>query len=591
MNSETKTCQNCRTQFTIEPDDFAFYEKIGVPAPTWCPECRMLRLMMWRNERNLYRRKDGHSGKEIISIFSPDKPLIVYDRAAWWGNSWDSLQYGREYDFSKPFFRQFSELMERVPLVALFNNNAVNSDYCNHTEDSKNCYLIFASIWNENVSYSNIVSHCKDAMDLCFGNRCELAYENVNCNDCYDVSFSKNSTGCNNSRFLMNCRGCSNCFGCVNLRNKSYYFFNQPHTKEEYEKKIAEIDMGSFRALEEMRSKFLVFGRNFPRRFAQLINSPGSTGEMLIDCKNCRSCFDLMENVENCRYMKNGGYGMKDSELGYGVGIGELMDEVIDTGIGTSHVFAAVVSRNSNNAYYIFDCHGVSNVFGCVGVRNKQCCILNKQYSREEYEALLPKIIQHMNDMPYTDAKGRIYRYGEFFPPELSPFAYNETIAQEYFPLTAEEAEKRGYRWKQPEEKAYAITKQPDDLSDHIRDIQDSIIKETIACLHQGACNEQCTTAFRMIPQELAFYRRMNLPIPRLCPNCRHHQRLKQRNPMKLWHRVCTCGGAESGNAAYKNQAQHFHGSAHCPNEFETSYAPDRSEIVYCEQCYQAEIL
>ena len=35
MNQETKTCQNCKAQFIIEPDDFTFYEKINVPPPTW----------------------------------------------------------------------------------------------------------------------------------------------------------------------------------------------------------------------------------------------------------------------------------------------------------------------------------------------------------------------------------------------------------------------------------------------------------------------------------------------------------------------------------------------------------------------------
>jgi RNA polymerase subunit RPABC4/transcription elongation factor Spt4 len=37
---ETKNCQNCKKDFNIEPDDFSFYEKMKVPVPTWCPECR-----------------------------------------------------------------------------------------------------------------------------------------------------------------------------------------------------------------------------------------------------------------------------------------------------------------------------------------------------------------------------------------------------------------------------------------------------------------------------------------------------------------------------------------------------------------------
>ena len=41
----------------------------------------------------------------------------------------------------------------------------------------------------------------------------------------------------------------------------------------------------------------------------------------------------------------------------------------------------------------------------------------------------------------------------------------------------------------------------------------------------------------------------------------------------------------------YKNFVDHSHGARHCPNEFETSYAPDRAEIVYCESCYQVEVV
>ena len=83
----------------------------------------------------------------------------------------------------------------------------------------------------------------------------------------------------------------------------------------------------------------------------------------------------------------------------------------------------------------------------------------------------------------------------------------------------------------------------------------------------------------------------MNLALPRLCPNCRHYQRLKQRNPLKLWHRKCTCAGQKDDKGIYQNTAKHFHDNNHCTNEFETSYAPERLEIVYCEQCYNSEVV
>jgi hypothetical protein len=172
--------------------------------------------------------------------------------------------------------------------------------------------------------------------------------------------------------------------------------------------------------------------------------------------------------------------------------------------------------------------------------------------------------------MPYTDKKGIIYKYGEFFPVEFSPVSYNETVAQEYFPLTKEEALDKGYIWKDSDARDYKITKKSDDISDNIKDVDESILNEVIQCQHNQKCNEQCTQAFKITKEELQFYKKMNLPLPKLCPNCRHYHRLKQRNPLKLWHRKCMRQG--------------------CSNEFETSYAPDRPEIIYCEGCYNNEV-
>jgi hypothetical protein len=239
-------------------------------------------------------------------------------------------------------------------------------------------------------------------------------------------------------------------------------------------------------------------------------------------------------------------------------------------------------------SWYIYSAS--SNLFGCAGLKNKKYCILNRQYSKEDYERLLPKIKEHMNTMPYVDKGGRTYRYGEFFPPDFSLYGYNQTIAQAYSPMAEKEAAEAGFNWAAKEEKSYRATLKNKDIPDDIADVRDTILQEIVECSHGGVCDEQCTAAFKLIPSELAFYRQFRLPIPRLCPNCRYFGLLAAHNPMRLYRRQCLCAGGTSANGIYANAATHAHNPSPCPNTFETSYAPGRPEIVYCEQCYQAEV-
>jgi len=230
-----------------------------------------------------------------------------------------------------------------------------------------------------------------------------------------------------------------------------------------------------------------------------------------------------------------------------------------------------------------------SNMFGCANIRNKQYCILNKQYTKEEYQELKAKIIRDMDEKPYRDKLGRIYKYGEFFPAELGLFGYNESYASDFFPLIREQAEKQGFSWYNPAPNPHKPTITSENIPDSINDVSDSILKEIIEC-------GECKKPFRVMPAELDLLRRFNLPIPRKCPNCRYKERFSRINPPRLYHGACQCNGEESEkrteeSGIYKNATTHFHNFSHCPNEFETSYAPDRPDIVYCESCYQNEVV
>lgn len=584
MNKESRKCQNCQRGFWIEPEDFSFYKKIEVPPPTWCPECRNMRRMAWREERSLYRDTCKLCGKPVVSIHAPGGPFTVYCRECWRSDKWDPMDYGRDYDFTRPFFAQYRKLMEAVPRPALTGTNLVNSDFSHACQNCKNCYFVFFSYFSENSQYCDLLLLSRDSYDSYVTDNSDHAYESLHSNRLYKVRFGYFADECLDSSFLFDCVGCSDCFGCVNLRKQKYCVFNEKLSKDEYAKRMAYWDLGSYARLEEAKEKFRSFYLSVPHRYAHVLNSQNVTGDIIRDTKDCLTCFSALDGVQNCKYLYFGGLNLKDS---YDVSGAGDMSELLYEAFGVTQaqrVFLSVGGTGSRNTVYCDWAWNSSNLFGCVSLKHKQYCILNKQYAREEYEKLTARIRQHMDEVPYVDQKGREYKFGEFFPTELSAYGYNETWAFRWYPKTRAEVLKEGWKWQDSHERSYKITLRPEDLPDHVRDVTDSVLQETIGCMHAGppagGCNEQCATAFRITPEELGFYREMNIALPRLCPNCRNAQRLQWRNGFHLWHRKCMCSAPG-----------HFHGSDPCPNEFETTYSPEKPEIVYCDQCYKAEFL
>lgn len=590
MKKETKACQNCKKDFTIEMEDFDFYSKIKVPPPTFCSECRLIRRLAWRNERTLFKRNCAKTGKEIITMFHSEAKVVVYDRDVWWSDVWEPTEYGMSYDFSKSFFEQIKDLVSKVPLVNLSNENCIGSPYGNHNADCKDCYLTYASFKNERVNYSSGAVNIKDSSDVYTCLDSELSYEDTSCTTLYKTHFSYDSDESINSFFLRSCINLYDCIGCVNLRNKRRSILNIEYSQEEFENKKKEYDFGSYKILKDFENFYKKFILNFPNRYANILKSQDVTGDIIINAKNSKSCFDIYGGVEDSKYLIHI-VDMKDSYDIYGGGAGaSLMYEGVDAGLQASKQLFSVFTHGCIDTYYTYMCLGSKDLFGCIGLRNKQYCIFNKQYSKEKYFELIEKIKKQMMEVPYIDKMGRVYKYGEFFPSEISPFAYNETIAQEYFPKSKEEILEHGFNYRIPLEKDYKITIKSEDLPDHIQDVSENILEEIISCPNNGNVLTLCTRAFRIIKPELDLLKNNNIALPRYCPNCRHYKRLKQRNPFRLWHRRCQCVGENSQNNKYKNTAKHVHGGEPCENEFETSYSSDRPEIVYCEKCYQQEV-
>ena len=551
---ETRNCQNCKQDFDIEQDDVAFYEKIKVSSPTFCPDCRKIRRMSWRNDYCYYKRNCGLCNTHTLSLYSADKKVPIYCSRCWWKDGWNPFDYCNDFDFSKSFFTQFKQLLDVVPTLAILNDDgsgSINCQYTNYFARGKDCYLTDNSWKVENALYSSCLVGGKDIVD-CIGlqENCNSIYSSINLDNCYKCRNCYRSSSLVDCLYCFDCRGCTNCFMCVGLRNKQYCFKNKQYSKEEYENILKEYKIDCISSVSKIENEFNEFCLALPHKYASLKNCVGCTGDYLVQSKDSKSCF-IVVKIENSKYFERGDT-VKDSYDCLSGGEQELCYESINPDNSNRACFTTYCHKDSD-VFYSDSCQSCENVFGCVGLRSAKYCIFNKQYTKEEYFDLREKIVEHMKKMG---------EWGEFFPTELSKFCYNETIAQEQYPLTKLEAINKGYGWQDnlPLTTGLETIKE---IPDCIGDVPDTFISEILKC-------EKCARNYQIIKSELQFYKTNKISIPTKCFFCRKQDLLKKRGPTKLWHRTCMNSG--------------------CQNEFETSYAPDRKEVVYCETCYQKEV-
>ncbi len=561
-----KTCIQCKQNFIILPEDSAYYEKISVSEPKMCPFCRAQRRLAFRNERCFYKRPCDRCGKDGVSMYSPNKTYTVWCYDCWFKDDWDPTTYGRNYNPNRPFMDQWKELWNVVPKIALIHIRSVNSDYLNISADNKDCYMIIESSNNEGCTHCYWIQVCRDCVDVSFSHQTELSYESDDCYNCFKIFYSKGCHDCRESYFLLNCKDCRNCIGCTNLRNKQHCVFNRQCTKEEYEKERESMKLHSWNGVEETRERSEDFWKSQPKKYAEIINAPGSTGNYMKDTKNCVACFHCYE-AEDCKYGVHVWRNAKDCmDVDTAGRNAERIYNSLNAGLDVSNYICSSLCWSSSFLEYCYYCFNSNHNFGCVGLRKKEYCILNREYDKAAYEGLRSKIISEMK---------KTGEYGEFFSPEASAFGYNETAAAEQFPLTKKEAGRKGFKWEDFPRGTYGKeTTEWNNKLDSIRDAGSIDPSKIIfSCV-------SCKKNYRVIQRELDFYKNLEIPLPRLCPDCRHLRRFKARGPNRLHTGICSC-----------EKENHSHGNSRCPNSFETSYAPGSKETIYCEECYQKEII
>ncbi len=496
---------------------------------------------------NIFIAPATNAKKTILSQYPAVVPFPVYCSTCYWGDGWDAKDYGAPFDDQKPFFAQFFELQKRTPRIAFSSSNNENSDYCNHAGYMKSCYLVVGSIDCQDCYYCTRIFRSKNCIDCLFLNDCELCFDATNCDRCYEVRHAFQCKDMRSSGWVRYCNGSHDLLFCVNRRQAQYQILNEQLSAEEFQKKRDKILRSPDLQREYMaRFKDLCLSSPVPATIMHL--SEECDGNYFSECQRCRATFDAT----------------KCQDIVHGYDIGDAKDctdvysfyesELCYASYSGYQLFHCLFNRDSWPGHDLILCDhcffGCNNCLGCISLQKQSYCILNTQYTKEEYETLALRIIDHMRQTG---------EWGEFFPIQHSQFAYNESAVQDYFPMTKEEVLKKGWQWRDHADETSAVDKviPGNRLPENITDIPDDVLRWAIQCEATGR-------PFRIIQQELDVYRKYHLPTPRLHPDERHKRRMALRNPRTLWERPC----------------------ARCAKTMKTTFAPDRPEIVYCEECY-----
>lgn len=556
-------CKECNTSFQVHTNDLEILSYFDAPEPTLCATHSLRQRLAFRNERHLYKRTCELCKKDMLAMFSPHSYAKVYCRECWYSDNWDPLQYGRPYDPSRSFIDQVIDLFHDVPFFNLFQiGECVNSEYCNIVYNSKDSYLSFSNVRSEGSLYCKNADDARDCTDCFCVTKSELLYDCVSVRDSYRSAYLTRSEQCSDCYLGRDLQDCQNCFGCVNLKHKQWYWYNESLTEDEYKKRFSDA-LKTRHSFQEHIKKFEDFEKLLPVECATIRSSEDATGNYITNCRNIRNSFFVINGENNGDCFR----AIWDSKDNYRVSYGGSYEKSYNsmTLPFTVSSIGCLGCEHSSFVSYCWYCQNTDSSFGCMALRKKKFCILNTQYSEEEYKILSEKII--------TDMKQR-GEWGEFVAMEHSPWAYNESVGFEYFPLSKDECGKMGLQWEDEQSGSRGKeTITSNTIPESIDNVQDSITKEILACA-------LCGMNYKILKKELERLKNFHLPIPLQCQDCRFAKRFERHFVPELFDRTCMCSADHD-----------FHTGTACDARFMTTYRPDGKDIVYCKPCYQEEII
>ena len=301
------------------------------------------------------------------------------------------------------FYAEFRKLVLSFPHPALNNYSVENCNFGDYLYRSKNIYLSYFLTNAQDCYYSDYLVNCRDCVDCSYVENSELCYECVNSSGIYNGSFLCDCHQCSDCDFCFDCLNCKDCFGCFGLRHQQFRIFNQPYSETEYRKKVAELKKYPIKKISSiLQPEF----NKHPRLYArQLKGGENCFGDYLYFSKNCYQCFNI-RNAEDSAYiseiMAADSVTVNCMDCNFATNLNNCY-ECFNSHTCTNGNFLMHCTKCSDVDYCIL-CTNCQNCFGCIGLSHKQYCILNRQFTREEYLAGLQIIV---NDLKQARSYGK----------------------------------------------------------------------------------------------------------------------------------------------------------------------------------------
>ena len=447
-------------------------------------------------QRVTFYKNNGFVSKYPIS----DRTWPIVE---WWANFDERRENFIEnwllYNFSLSFFDNCKNLSKITPYACIVSHGlSENSEYSEWTYKSKNAYISSVVYDGENILYSySVKGNSSDVINsIWIWNNSENIYFSVWVINSTDIFYSKNINNSNEIRFSTNMIWCSECILCNDLINQSYCIQNKQYTKEEYNKMKTEI----------LRKKDM-----FMLYYKKCLVSK----QNLVFSTNCEDVQHTMfvnqlKNSNNCLFIW-GTWSIQESVYDT-IGSANASDLYGNSGSWTwDNLYCNVDSGGGSHLFYCLHCSFCSFCLGCIWLKNKSFCILNKQYTKEERFEKANEIFAQM------DKEGTLWK---FFPPSMNPFYFNDTAA--YLiddTFTKEEVTAQWYLRREEEIKvdvpAWAEVITTNQLNEYQwfnangqREINPEILKKVI--------KDEKWNYYRIVPMELEFLQKYGLPLPEI---------------------------------------------------------------------------